>query len=104
MPGLIEKNAKIQLTMKQVFAVVDGKTTYTEFVCSGMVFDFTQSDFDYFGTVKSGKVFLVAPLERPPSLPGQIVHDGVAYEIKGIKTYRNIKGVILGYRIAAAGA
>ena len=104
MAGLIEKHAKTAMTLKQRDSIVDGKPTWTETPCLGMVFDFASSDVAEFGAIKNGKIFLVAPLASAPTLPGMMLCDGVEYEIKGIKTYRNLRGVLLGYRIAVAGA
>lgn len=105
MPGIIQKYAKNPLVIRQAPVIVDGKASYqNEIPATGMIFDFSQRDIDYFGSIQNGKIFLVAPLAETPSLPGQIVHDGISYEIKGVKTYRNLKGRLLGYRIAVMGA
>ena len=104
MAGIIERYAKTAMTLKQRSAIVDGKPTWSSTACLGMVLDYTGRDIDDFGAIKNGKIFLVAPMAFTPALPGMMLCDGVEYEIKGIKTYRNLKGVLLGYRIAVAGA
>lgn len=104
MAGIIKKNAKTTAVIKQCCSIVDGKPVWTTISCLCLVFDFTQADIQYFGAVQNGKIFLVAPLKNHPQLPGMIVLDNVEYDIKGIKIHRNLKGVVLGYRIAVAGA
>ena len=105
MRGIIEKRAKLPVTICQQPVISDGKTTYQrEIAARGLLFDFSQDDFDYFGTIKNGKIFLIAPLDAPPEVPGQIVYEGRCYDIKQVKTYRNLKMQVLGYRIAVAGA
>ena len=104
MPGIIERYAKTAMTLKQRSGIVDGKPTWSSTACVGMVLDFTKSDLEYFGAIQNGKIFLVSPLDFTPTLPGMMVCSGVEYEIKGIKTYRNLRGVLLGYRMAVAGA
>lgn len=104
MAGIIERNAKTPAVIKQKVSIVDGKPTWNSTPCVCMVFDFTQADIQYFGAVQNGKIFLVSPLPNPPKLPGMIVLDNIEYDIKGIKIYRNLKGELLGYRIAVAGA
>ena len=94
------------IIIEQPDSIVDGKQQYTRIPARGRVVDFSQRDIDYFGTIQDGKIFMVAPLEldTPPELPGRIVYDGIEYDIRGIRTYRNLKGVCMGYRIAVAGA
>ena len=104
MAGLIEKHAKTAMTLKQRVSVVDGKPTWAETPCRGMVLDFTARDTGYFGAIQNGKIFLVVPLPFTPTLPGKMLCDGVEYDIKGIKLYRNLRGVLIGYRMAVAGA
>lgn len=104
MAGIIEKHAKTAMTLKQRSGIVDGKPTWSSTDCLGMVLDYTSSDVGYFGAIKNGKIFLIPPLEFTPTLPGKMLCGGVEYEIKGIKTYRNLKGVLIGYRMAVAGA
>lgn len=80
------------MTLRQMSGIVDGKPTWSDTSCRGIVLDFTNSDLDYFGAIKNGKIFLVAPLSFTPTLPGMMICDGFEYEIKGIKTYRNLRG------------
>lgn len=104
MAGIIEKYAQNSVTIRKRVGIVDGKPEWAEFEALAIMFDFTQSDIDYFGSVKNGKVFLVSPaIEQAPELPGQVIHEGKCYDIQGVKTYRNLKGKLLGYRIAVAG-
>ena len=104
MPGLIDRHARTPLTLRQRAGIVDGKPTWREYSCRGMILDFSARDIDYFGAIRNGKIFLVAPFEITPELPGTIVFGGREYDIKGIKTYRNLRGVLYGYRMAVAGA
>jgi hypothetical protein len=103
MAGIIEKNAYLQLILKQAGDVSDGKYSWIDTECSGMVLDMQSNDFNQFGTLQDGKVFLLAPLKFEPLLPAKIVCDGKEYDIKGLKTLRNIRGVVLGHRLVAAG-
>ena len=104
MAGLIERYAKTAMTLKQRAGIVDGKPTWNETDCLGMILDFTSRDIGYFGSIQNGKIFLIPPLPFVPELPGMMLCGGSEYEIKGIKTYRNLRGILLGYRIAVAGA
>lgn len=109
--SLIEKKAKIPITIKQSTGnYVDGKPQFSDIPALCMFFDMSQKDIDYFGTIKNGKIFMVAPIddEQLPDqelkLPGKIIHGSREYDLKGIKTYRNTKSEILGYKCAVAGA
>lgn len=102
MSGIIEKHAKTELVLRQKVGINDGKILYDEYPCYAFVLDFNQNDFSVFGTVKNGKIFLVAPIENlTPALPAQIVYNGSVFDVMVIKTYRNLKSKILGYRITA---
>ena len=104
MAGLIEKNARLDFTLKQAGdEIEDGKHTWIEVPCKGLMLDMRSNDFNLYGTLQDGKVFLVAPLKDEPLLPGFIVCNGKEYEIKTLKTLRNMRGTVLGYRIVAAG-
>lgn len=105
MAGIIEKYASEEVTLLQGPVVSDGKTTYTQSIgAKAIVMDFSQADFDYFGRIQNGKVFYVSPLDAPPTLPGKIRHGGKEYDIRGVRTYKNLSGLLLGYKIAVAGA
>lgn len=104
MAGIIERNATAPLVLKQRTGIADGKPVFASSVpCYGMVFDFRRNDRNEFGNVQDGKIFLVSPLDTPPAIPGLVSHGDKDYEIKSIKTIRNMKGIVIGYRIAAAG-
>jgi hypothetical protein len=105
MAGMIEKKAKTPITIKQpTGSFTDGKPEYSEVPGMAMFFDFSQRDLNYFGSIKNGKIFLVAPLATDPILPGKIIFNNKEYDLKAIKTYRNTKSEVLGYRCAVAGA
>ena len=104
MAGIIERNARDHATIRQRNDIVDGKDVWSDRECRCFCIDFEQSDKEYFGAIQNGKIFMVAPLETDPHLPGMILHNGREYEIRGIRMYRNMKGILLGYRIAVAGA
>ena len=104
MAGIIERNANTPAIIKQRIGFWDGKPIWAELECYCFSLDFEQSDKDYFGTIKNGKILMVAPMEITPVLPGFIVYEGIEYVMKGIRIYRNLKGVLMGYRIAVAGA
>lgn len=106
MAGLIERNAKQDITISQVTgAVADGKHVYKTIRAKAMYLqDFGRDDFNQFGNIRNGKVILVAPLFSTPSTPGQLCCDGKTYDIQKVQVLRNLKGVVLGYRIAVAGS
>ncbi len=104
MAGMIERNANFPLALKQRTGITDGKPIFGSPVpCLGMVFGLSQNDINRLGSIQDGKVFLVAPLESHPALPGFITYDGKDYEIKSLKIIRNLKGIVQGYRIVAVG-
>ena len=105
MAGIIEKIAKTPITIKQETGIVDGQVIWGQDI-SALAFEmgFTQTDIGMFGAIQNGKIFLVAPTSVTPEQPAQIVCNGKTYDVKGIKPYRNMKNVLLGYRIAVAGA
>lgn len=104
MSGIIEKYAQTPVTIRKRVGIVDGKPEWEDFGGLAIIFDFSQRDLDYFGDVKNGSIFLVSPtISQAPDLPGQILCDGKCYDIHGVKTYRNLKGKLLGYRIAVVG-
>lgn len=105
MAGIIEKIAKTPIIIKQETRIEDGKVIFGREV-SALAFEigFTQTDVGMFGAIQNGKIFLVAPTSVTPEQPAQIVCNGKTYDVKGIKPYRNMKNVLLGYRIAVAGA
>ena len=72
MPGLIERNARIRMTLKQRGGISDGKPVWTSVLCNGFTLDMTQADVEYFGRIKDGRIFLIAPLiamRKTPTLP-----------------------------------
>ncbi|MBO5645355.1 MAG: hypothetical protein J6S90_08910 [Lentisphaeria bacterium] len=102
---MIEKNARLEFTLKQAGdEISDGKYDWISIPCRGLLLDMRSNDFNlYGGTLQDGKVFLIAPLPEEPLLPGFVLYGNKEYEIKAIKTLRNLRGVVLGYRIVAAG-
>lgn len=104
MAGIIEKNARLEFTLKQAGdEISDGKYNWISVPCRGLLLDMRSNDFNLYGTLQDGKVFLIAPLPDEPLLPGFVLHGNKEYEIKAIKTLRNLRGTVLGYRIVAAG-
>ena len=104
MAGLIKKNAYLDLILKQAGdEIADGKESWLSIPCRGMMLDMRSNEYNLYGTLQDGKVFLIAPLPEEPLLPGFVVHNGKEYEIKILKTLRNMRGTVLGYRIVAAG-
>ena len=103
MAGMIEKNARLEFTLKQAGdEISDGKYDWISIPCRGLLLDMRSNDFNLYGTLQDGKVFLIAPLPEEPLLPGFVLYGNKEYEIKAIKTLRNLRGVVLGYRIVAA--
>lgn len=105
MAGIIEKIATTPITIKQQTTILDGKVVWGQNI-EALAFEmgFTQTDIGMFGAIQNGKIFLVAPTYIVPKQPAQIVCNGETYDVKGIKPYRNMKNILLGYRIAVAGA
>ena len=103
MASIIEKYASEDVTLLQGAVISDGKTTFAESIpAKAIVSDFTQADLDYFGRIEAGRIFYVSPLDAPPALPGQIIWNGITHDIKGIRIYKNLSGLLLGYKLAAA--
>ena len=103
MASIIEKYASEDVTLLQGPVIIDGKPSFTESIpAKAIVSDFSQADIDYFGRITSGLIFYVSPLDAPPTLPGQIVWNGRTFDIKGVRVYKNLSGLLLGYKIAAA--
>lgn len=104
MAGIIEKIAHTPITIKQEVGILDGKTVWGNDISAvAFIMGFQQSDISLYGTIQNGKVFLVPPPQREPRLPAIILCNGEKYDVKGIKPYRNMKNVLLGYRIVVAG-
>ncbi len=101
MPGLIAKVAKTSAILEQpTGSIIDGHIQYEAYVCKVFAMENSRQGFNEFGQLQYGRVFLVAPLPNAPVLPGTITVDSNTYTISSIKPYRNLKGVLLGYRIA----
>lgn len=104
MAGLIEKNAREVYTLRNSSGIIDGKQVWAEKEVRGLSFELQKAEFDASGTVQAEKVFLIAPQADLESvtIPAQIVHDGAVYDVMSAKTLRNLKGELLGFRVAAA--
>lgn len=104
MAGLIEKSAKKTAVLGQpTGAIVDGQQVFTNVPCLVFGMASAQQGFDEYGRIQYGQVFLVAPLAATPVMPGTITVEGHTYTISGVQEYRNLRGVLMGYRIAVAG-
>lgn len=104
MAGIIKKIAQTPITIKQEVGISDGKIVWGNDISAvAFIMGFQQSDISLYGTIQNGKVFLVSPTPREPKLPAIILCNGEKYDVKGIKPYRNMKNVLLGYRIVVAG-
>ena len=102
MASIIEKYASEDVTLLQGAVISDGKKTFAKSIpAKAIVSDFTQADLDYFGRIEAGRIFYVSPLDAPPALPGQIIWNGRTFDIKGVRIYKNLSGLLLGYKIAA---
>jgi hypothetical protein len=105
MAGIIEKIANTPIIIRQRTDVEDGKEIFGKNIAAyARVMGFTQTDIGLYGAVQNGKIFLVSPTEVEPVLPAVIVYNGEEYDAKSVKPIRNMKNILLGYRIAAAGA
>ncbi len=90
------------IIIQQPSSIVDGKQRYYSIPARGTVIEFSQRDIDYFGSLKNGKIILVAPPDVP-TLPARIVAAGKTYDLKSVKICRNMAGRLIGCRCAAAG-
>ncbi len=105
MAGLIERIARTSAVLRQpTGAFEDGKPVMASVPCVVFGLGGEAQAFNEFGQVQSGRVFLVAPLPETPVLPGTITVGGATYGMASVKEYRNLDGVLLGYRIAVTGA
>ena len=104
MSGLIEKNARETYTLRNSSGIIDGKQVWSEKEVRGLSFELQKAEFDASGTVQAEKVFLIAPQADLDgvTIPAQIVHDGAVFDVMSAKTLRNLKGELLGFRVAAA--
>lgn len=104
MAGLIEKNARETYTLRNSSGIIDGNQTWTEKQVRGLSFELQKAEFDEAGSVQAEKVFLIAPQADLDgiTIPAQIVHDGAVYDVMSAKALRNLKGELLGFRVAAA--
>jgi hypothetical protein len=76
---------------------VDGQPECSESQENALITDFTRRDIDIYGNVKSGKIFLFNSVAVP--VPGsQIVYQGKIYDLKDIKTCRDLDGNVECYR------
>lgn len=104
MSGIIGNYARNSIIIRKRVGFVDGKPVFEDFNGIAMIFDFSRGDVSLFGAIQNGKVFLVAPnIPEAPEVHGQVIYDGQTYDIHGVKTYRNIKGELVGYKVAVAG-
>ena len=104
MAGLIEKNAREVYTLRNSSGIIDGKQVWAEKEVRGLSFELQKAEFDASGTVQAEKVFLISPQSdlEGVTIPAQIVRDGAVYDVMSAKTLRNLKGDLLGFRVAAA--
>ena len=87
MASIIEKYASEDVTLLQGPVISDGKTTFENSISAkAIVSDFSQADLDYFGRIEAGRIFYVSPLDAPPTLPGQIIWNGITHDIKGVRS------------------
>ena len=99
MASLLVKLCKTSITIKYpTGTIVDGKQTFTDVSGKARMTDFSQADIDYFGKVQDGVIFLVAPLSAKPPVNAKITCDEKTYDLKAVKTYKNAKGEIVGYK------
>ena len=103
MAGIIEKNAKNPITIRIASDIVDGETSFVNHAAMAMVFESSQLAFDNYGTVQHETTFFVAPLDVTPELPCEVIYDNACYDVKSIKIMRNMKGVLLGYKLTSVG-
>ena len=103
MAGLIEKNAKTPITIRIASDIVDGETSFVNHAAMAMIFESSELAFDNYGTVQHETTFLVSPFGVTPDIPCEIIYNDACYDVKSIKIIRNMKGVLLGYKITSAG-
>lgn len=105
MAGLIGKIAKTDVKIyipKGTF--LDSAPGFDEVEAKAFIFDSKDNPVEYpeKGTVNYGTRMLIAPLSsgREPTVPGKVKVGGKTFDISNIRTLRNMKGDLLGYRIA----
>ena len=101
MAGLIEKNAKTPITVRIAGEIVDGETLFVNHPALAMVFESSKTASDNYGTVQHETTFLVSPFDVTPDIPCEIIYNNACYDVKSIKIIRNMKGVLLGYKITS---
>lgn len=104
MASIIVKNAREVYTLRNSSGIIDGKQVWAEKEVRGLSFELQKAEFDASGTVQAEKVFLIAPQADLDgiTIPAQIVHDGAVFDVMSVKALRNLKGELLGFRVAAA--
>ena len=103
MAGLIDRYKREDFTISQRTSISDGKPVFTTISARGFSIDMSYDSLTAFGNVHRGKVFYVAPLDSTPTMPCQITHDGLDYDVKSIEVLRTLSGVLWGYRLTAVG-
>ncbi len=105
MPGLIEKLAKTPITVKIPSGTFeDSQPVYTELSAKAFPKDMDASDMRLFGLTQSGVVFYVYGLSAKPAVPCKASFEGKDYDIFKVLEYRDMKGALLGHKLAVAGA
>jgi len=78
----------------------DGKTVYNEVEEKAFAFDYNERLLSEVGLVKSAKFFVIAATDDAATcfsggkVDIQIVHDEKTYDVKTVKTCRNLDGSI----------
>jgi hypothetical protein len=103
MAGLIEKNATETYTLRNSSGIIDGKQVWAEKSVRGLSFELQKSEFGEAGSVQTEKVFLIAPQAdlEGVTIPAQIVHGTAVYDVMSVKALRNLRGDLLGFRVAS---
>ena len=115
MAGVIERIAKELVVLHiPTGQYEDGKPKFDEVEGRAFVFESSENPVEYVGSYKKGDFghigagvkMLVAPLagDKKPRHPCKLEYGGKLYDLQGMRTVRNMKGVLLGYVIYVAGA
>ena len=75
----------------------DGQAGNTDYQAYALITDFTHRDIKRYGSIKSGKIFLLR-CDNEPEPGSQIIHGGKTYDLKDIKICRDLDGQVECYR------
>lgn len=102
--GIIEKIAVNPCTVSIGTGVyADGVETMKDYSALGFRIDGVRDGFNPDGSVRRISTIFIAPsIEVAPKVPCKVTYGGETMQVAGVDTYRNMKSVLLGYRLEVA--